>query len=100
MFCLQTHVHADLESLHKEVPKRLLPLEYGGEAGPQDVLIGESGVSLFWISKLKKKQGAFCRNKMLQHTQARPTFYVAHFDIETQLALKPLLSLNLFNSRT
>ena len=38
------HVHADLESLYKEVPKRLLPKEYGGEAGPLEVLIGEWGV--------------------------------------------------------
>ena len=44
MFCLQTHLHADLESLYKEVPKRLLPKEYGGEAGPLEVLIGEWGV--------------------------------------------------------
>ena len=46
MFCLQTHLHANLESLYKEVPKRLLPQEYGGEAGPIEVLIGECGVLL------------------------------------------------------
>jgi hypothetical protein len=51
MFCLQTHLHADFESLHKEVPKRLLPQEYGGEAGPLEVLIGECGVFRFCINK-------------------------------------------------
>jgi hypothetical protein len=51
MFCLQIHVHADFESLHKDVPKRLLPQEYGGEAGPLEVLIGECGVFLFCINK-------------------------------------------------
>jgi hypothetical protein len=43
-----------LESLHKEVPKRILPQEYGGEAGPLDVLIGECGVLSFGYSNLKK----------------------------------------------
>jgi hypothetical protein len=47
MFCLQVHIHANMESLYKEVPKRTLPQEYGGEAGPMDVLIGECGVLLF-----------------------------------------------------
>jgi hypothetical protein len=58
MFCLQIHVHADFESLQKEVPKRLLPQEYGGEAGPMEVLIGECGVFRFCIKKFvyKKKQ--------------------------------------------
>ena len=57
-FCLQTHLHADFESLYKEVPKRLLPEEYGGEAGPMDVLIGECGVlflhTQIFYSKKKK----------------------------------------------
>jgi len=58
MFCLQIHVHSDFESLYKDVPKRLLPEEYGGEAGPVEVLIGECGVLLFCINKfvLKKKE--------------------------------------------
>ena len=79
MFCLQTHLHADFESLYKEVPKRLLPEEYGGEAGPLDVLIGEWGVLL-------------SIHKNFQFTQAGPILYVAHFDIETQVALKPPLT--------
>jgi hypothetical protein len=58
MFCLQMHVHADLESLYKEVPKRLLPQEYGGEAGPLEVLIGECGIYLFWIYKFLKTKKA------------------------------------------
>jgi len=40
------HLHSDLESLYKVVPKRVLPQEYGGEAGPIEVLIGECGVLL------------------------------------------------------
>ncbi|KAK9496934.1 hypothetical protein O3M35_012883 [Rhynocoris fuscipes] len=28
------HIHPDLESLHKQIPKEILPTEYGGEAGP------------------------------------------------------------------
>jgi len=61
MFCLQTHLHADFESLYKEVPKRLLPEEYGGEAGPLEVLIGEFGFRLFRLYKTvyKKKLGTF-----------------------------------------
>jgi len=86
MFCLQIHVHSDIESLCKEVPKQFLPEEYGGEAGPLDVLIGECGVLLSLHTNL-------------QLSQARPTLYVAYFDIETQVALKPPLSLNFCKSR-
>jgi len=86
VFCLQTHLHADFESLYKEVPKRLLPEEYGGEAGPLADLIGECGVLL-------------SLHKNLQLSQARPTLYVAYFDIETQVTLKPPLSLNFCKSR-
>jgi hypothetical protein len=53
VFCLQTHVHADFESLYKEVPKRLLPQEYGGEAGPLDVLIGNCDLLLSLSLDLK-----------------------------------------------
>jgi hypothetical protein len=50
------HFHADLDSLYKEVPKRLLPQEYGGEAGPIEVLIRECGVLLFFINKFVLKK--------------------------------------------
>ena len=63
-FCLQTHLHADFESLYKEVPKRLLPEEYGGEAGPIDVLIRECGVLLSaYANFLFKKKKTFFRHK-------------------------------------
>jgi hypothetical protein len=58
MFCLQMHIHADFESLYKEVPKRLLPEEYGGEAGPLEVIIGEIDVRLFWLYKTVFKKAS------------------------------------------
>jgi len=99
---LQTHLHADFESLYKEVPKRLLPQEYGGEAGPIEVLIGECGVFHFCIHKFVQKIEAnkqLSLDTNLQLTQVRPTVNVAYFDIETEVALKPHMSLNLFKIR-
>lgn len=40
-FFFQLFVHSDLESLYKHVPKRLLPKEYGGEAGTVESVINE-----------------------------------------------------------
>jgi hypothetical protein len=40
------YVHADMESLYKNVPKRILPLEYGGEAGSLQELKGKSYI--YW----------------------------------------------------
>lgn len=37
----QLFVHNDLESLYKHVPKRLLPTEYGGDAGTLESIISE-----------------------------------------------------------
>jgi hypothetical protein len=82
-FCLQTHLHADFESLYKEVPKRLLPEEYGGEAGPMDVLIGECGVLFLHTQIFCLKRRKLSLDTNLELTKARPTFYVAYFDIET-----------------
>lgn len=31
MFLLQIHIHHDLSSLYKEIPKTMLPKDYGGE---------------------------------------------------------------------
>ncbi|PNF24411.1 Retinol-binding protein pinta [Cryptotermes secundus] len=47
------YVHPDMESLYKTVPKRLLPLEYGGEAGPLDELIEE------WKKKVEARRSWF-----------------------------------------
>lgn len=35
------HVHANVDSLYEYVPKRILPQEYGGEAGPIDKITEE-----------------------------------------------------------
>lgn len=32
-YLFQLFVHENMESLHRHIPKRLLPIEYGGEAG-------------------------------------------------------------------
>ena len=98
-FCLQTHHHADFESLYKEVPKRLLPEEYGGEAGPMDVLIGKCGVLFLHTQIFCLKRRKLSLDTNLELTKARPTFYVAYFDIETQVALKLPIPLNLCKSR-
>jgi hypothetical protein len=50
------HFHADFESLYKEVPKRILPAEYGGEAGTMEDLRGECGVGLFCIFEIVIKK--------------------------------------------
>lgn len=42
MFCfLKLFVHNELESLYKHVPQRLLPKEYGGDAGTIESIINE-----------------------------------------------------------
>lgn len=39
---MQTYVHGhDLDSLYKVVPKKLLPAEYGGDAGPIQSIIDD-----------------------------------------------------------
>lgn len=35
------HIHSDMESLHKFIPKDVLPEEYGGTAGKLQVFHGE-----------------------------------------------------------
>jgi hypothetical protein len=44
MSSLQVYLHSDMDSLHESVPKRLLPQEYGGEAGPLEKIAGKSDV--------------------------------------------------------
>ena len=38
----QMQIHKSYESLHSKVPKRLLPDELGGDAGPLKKMIGRS----------------------------------------------------------
>lgn len=35
------HFHGDMESLYKEVPKSVLPIEYGGDNMSLDEITGE-----------------------------------------------------------
>jgi hypothetical protein len=54
---LQIYVHATgLESLYKYVPKEVLPEEYGGYAGPLDVIHGELRNLLLLASHLVRRQ--------------------------------------------
>ncbi|XP_047098519.1 alpha-tocopherol transfer protein-like [Schistocerca piceifrons] len=46
-------VHANLESLHKHVPKEILPEEYGGDAGPIDKIQSE------WRSRIERNAAFF-----------------------------------------
>jgi hypothetical protein len=78
------HVHSDFESLYKEVPKRLLPEEYGGEAGPLQVMIGEFGVRLFWLYKtLFKKTRIFFKLKFSAYTSETYGLCCIFWDINT-----------------
>lgn len=55
-FFLQTFVHGkDIEAMYEKVPKRLLPTEYGGEAGPLSELTGALFYMILYTPlKLKK----------------------------------------------
>jgi hypothetical protein len=66
-----------------------------------EVLIRECGVFLFCLHKFVLKEEAskeLSLDTNLQLTQTRPTVCVAYFDIATQVAPKPHLSLNHFKS--
>lgn len=55
MNILQIYVHtAGLESLYKYIPKDVLPEEYGGYAGPLDVIHGELRSLLLSVRQLDK----------------------------------------------
>jgi len=41
---LQLYVHAKMDSLYENVPQRLLPQEYGGDADSMDKLAGVSDI--------------------------------------------------------
>lgn len=41
------HFHSNLESLYKFVPQKMLPKEYGGEAGTAAELTGKFGIEIF-----------------------------------------------------
>lgn len=43
----QMFVHANIEKLYEQVPKSMLPTEYGGEAGPYDELCGQYFQAIF-----------------------------------------------------
>lgn len=45
-FNLQLIVHSDVESLYTQIPKKLLPVEYGGENGTLDDLVK------YWENKI------------------------------------------------
>jgi hypothetical protein len=49
-------VHETLEELHKYIPKKALPQEYGGEAGPVSELISS------WENQVMKQ-----RDQLLEH---------------------------------
>jgi hypothetical protein len=52
MFFVQIHVHgSDWTYLYEQVPKKFLPTEYGGEAGPVAEHWGEIHKSFFSIFK-------------------------------------------------
>ncbi|XP_069691387.1 retinol-binding protein pinta-like [Periplaneta americana] len=54
----RVHVHGDsLESLQRQIPKRILPQEYGGDAGPVDKLVDE------WKRKLEARRSWFLENE-------------------------------------
>lgn len=43
---MQLKIHPNNESLHKEIPQKLLPVEYGGENGTIDDLVK------YWENKI------------------------------------------------
>ncbi|KAJ9583068.1 hypothetical protein L9F63_022590, partial [Diploptera punctata] len=58
-------LHGDLDKLHKQVPKKILPEEYGGEAGKMDVLWGA------WIKKLESYNQWFSEHEKLKSDESK-----------------------------
>uniref|UniRef100_A0A0A9WF90 Alpha-tocopherol transfer protein-like n=1 Tax=Lygus hesperus TaxID=30085 RepID=A0A0A9WF90_LYGHE len=59
------HVHPDLESLHKVLPKDLLPQEYGGQAGP----IGD--INMKWLERLIEYKDWFASQENIKADEAK-----------------------------
>ncbi|KAJ9583069.1 hypothetical protein L9F63_022591, partial [Diploptera punctata] len=58
-------LHGDLNKLYKQVPKRILPEEYGGEAGKMEVLWGA------WIKKLESYNQWFSEHEKLKSDESK-----------------------------
>ncbi|XP_058460640.1 alpha-tocopherol transfer protein-like [Malaya genurostris] len=60
------HVHgSNMESLYKHIPRRLLPEEYGGEAGPLQELANQ------WAKKIESYQDYFKEDEQYGTTESK-----------------------------
>ncbi|XP_021924883.1 alpha-tocopherol transfer protein-like [Zootermopsis nevadensis] len=58
-------VHSDMDSLYKNVPQRLLPQEYGGEAGSLAALTEE------WKKKVEARRGWLMEGEMYRSDEKK-----------------------------
>ncbi|XP_065172224.1 alpha-tocopherol transfer protein-like [Atheta coriaria] len=74
------HVHSDLDSLHKMVPKDILPEEYGGTAGPCQKFHDE------WMKKLEEMNPWFKEQESIKADESKrpgkPTNYDDLFGLD------------------
>ncbi|XP_073996332.1 alpha-tocopherol transfer protein-like [Rhodnius prolixus] len=59
------HVHPDLESLHKQIPKEILPTEYGGDAGPI------AAINAKWLEKMISYKDWFLEQEKLKADESK-----------------------------